>query len=266
MKNIILLFCIFISLNCDKPSPLDVEIYKLDNGLTVMLNEDHNETSVFGAIVVDGGGKRDPVDATGIAHYLEHLLFKGTSKMGTVDYETEKIYLDSIEVLYDELASKEKDSERLKIQKEINRISIKAAEYAIPNEFDRLIEGMGGTGLNAGTGSDFIYYFNSFPSTQIEKWMEVYSHRFLDPVFRLFQAELEIVYEEKTELWIIHFEFFMRHSENIFLKNIHMAADYSRFCRTFKKSSLRKMREYYDKYYVANNMYLISQAILIKGS
>ena len=99
---------------------------KLDNGLTVMLNEDHNETSVFGAIVVDGGGKRDPKDATGIAHYLEHLLFKGTSKMGTVDYETEKIYLDSIEVLYDELASTKKDRERLKIQKEINSISIKS--------------------------------------------------------------------------------------------------------------------------------------------
>ena len=142
MKNLILLLCFFISLNCDKPSPLDVEIYKLDNGLTVMLNEDHNETSVFGAIVVDGGGKRDPKDATGIAHYLEHLLFKGTSKMGTVDYETEKIYLDSIEVLYDQLASTKKDRKRLKIQKEINRISIKAAEYAIPNEFDRLIEGI----------------------------------------------------------------------------------------------------------------------------
>ena len=81
MKNLILLLCFFISLNCDKPSPLDVEIYKLDNGLTVMLNEDHNETSVFGAVVVDGGSKRDPSDATGIAHYLEHLLFKGTEKL-----------------------------------------------------------------------------------------------------------------------------------------------------------------------------------------
>ena len=95
MKNIILLFCIFISLGCDKPSPLDVEIYKLDNGLTVMLNEDHNETSVFGAIVVDGGIKRDP-EMLGIAHYLEHLLLKHFQN-GIVDYETEKIYLDSIE-------------------------------------------------------------------------------------------------------------------------------------------------------------------------
>ena len=172
MRNIIIILYLFIAFNCDKPDPLDVEIYKLDNGLTVMLNEDHNETSVFGAVVVDGGGKRDPSDATGIAHYLEHVLFKGTSKMGTIDYNTEKIYLDSIEVLYDKLASTKDDRRRLNIQKDINRISVKAAEYAIPNEFDRLIEGMGGTGLNAGTGSDFIYYFNAFPSTQVEKWME----------------------------------------------------------------------------------------------
>ena len=258
MKNIILLLCLFISLNCDKPSPLDVEIYKLDNGLTVMLNEDHNETSVFGAIVVDGGGKRDPKDATGIAHYLEHLLFKGTSKMGTVDYETEKIYLDSIEVLYDELASKKKDRERVKIQKEINRISIKAAEYAIPNEFDRLIEGMGGTGLNAGTGSDFIYYFNSFPSTQIEKWMEVYSHRFLDPVFRLFQAELEIVYEEKNRAMDNPFRIFYETFRKYFFKK-HPYGQQTVLgsVEHLKNPSLRKMREYYDKYYVANNMYLI---------
>ena len=73
-----------------------METYKLDNGLTVILNQDHNDTKVFGAVIIDGGGKRDPSDATGIAHYLEHLLFKGTTEMGTIDYETEKIYLDSI--------------------------------------------------------------------------------------------------------------------------------------------------------------------------
>ena len=78
MKNIIIILPLLIAFNCDKPSPLDLDIYKLDNGLTVVLNEDHNETSVFGAVVIDGGSKRDPSDATGIAHYLEHLLFKGT--------------------------------------------------------------------------------------------------------------------------------------------------------------------------------------------
>ena len=258
MKNTIIILFVLIGLNCGKQSPLDVEIYKLNNGLTVMLNEDHNETSVFGAVVVDGGGKRDPADATGIAHYLEHVLFKGTSKMGTIDYGTEKIYLDSIEVLYDKLGSTKGVKRRLRIQKEINRISIKAAEYAIPNEFDRLIEGMGGTGLNAGTGSDFIYYYNAFPNTQIEKWMEVYSHRFFDPVFRLFQAELEIVYEEKNRAMDSAFRVFYETFQKYFFKNhpygqqtVLGSVDH------LKNPSLSKMQEYYNKYYVANNMYLI---------
>ena len=86
--------------------PLKVHTYQLDNGLTVYLNEDHNTTSAFGALAVRGGGKRDPENATGIAHYLEHLLFKGTEEMGTINYEKEKLFLDSIEVKYDELGQK----------------------------------------------------------------------------------------------------------------------------------------------------------------
>ena len=131
MKILIFFIAIFFGLNCEKPSPLDVEIYTLENGLTVMLNEDRNETSVFGAVVIDGGGKRDPADATGIAHYLEHVLFKGTSKMGTTNYAKEKIYLDSIEVLYDELSKKEDKKTRLKIQKHINDLSVKASELSL---------------------------------------------------------------------------------------------------------------------------------------
>ena len=123
MKLIILILSIFLSFNCGNTDSLDVEIYTLDNGLTVMLNEDHNETSVFGAVVLDAGGKRDPSDATGIAHYLEHVLFKGTSELGTTDYEKEKVFLDSIAVLYDELALKKSDKERLSIQKHINKLS-----------------------------------------------------------------------------------------------------------------------------------------------
>ena len=258
MKNLIIIIFLLISFNCEKPSPLDVEIYKLDNGLTIMLNEDRNETSVFGAVVVDGGGKRDPSDATGIAHYLEHVLFKGTTKLGTIDYEKEKLYLDSIEVLYDQLASVENERRRLRIQKKINRISVKAAEYAIPNEFTKLVEGMGGTGLNAGTGSDFIYYFNSFPSTQIEKWMELYSHRFIEPVFRLFQSELETVYEEKNRAMDNPFRVFNETARKHFFKN-HPYGQQTILgsAEHLKNPSLSKMMEYYNKYYVANNMYLI---------
>mgnify|MGYP001175704300 FL=1 len=258
MKILIFLIAIFFGLNCEKPSPLDVEIYTLENGLTVMLNEDRNETSVFGAVVIDGGGKRDPADATGIAHYLEHVLFKGTSKMGTTNYAKEKIYLDSIEVLYDELSKKEDKKTRLKIQKHINDLSVKASEYAIPNEFTRLIEGMGGTGLNAGTGYDFIYYFNSFPSAQIEKWVDLYSHRFLDPVFRLFQSELETVYEEKNRAMDNPFRVFNETSRKYFFKN-HPYGQQTILgsVEHLKTPSLSKMKEYYNKYYVPNNMHLL---------
>ena len=106
MRYKIILFLVGL-IFCSKAqdyNPLNVNSYELDNGLTVILNEDHNTTSVFGAIAVKGGGKRDPKDATGIAHYLEHLLFKGTQDMGTINYEKERIYLDSIELKYDELS------------------------------------------------------------------------------------------------------------------------------------------------------------------
>ena len=94
--------------------------------------------------------------------FSESDTVSSSSKMGTVDYEIEKIYLDSIEVLYDKLGSTKKEQKRYAIQKDINRLSVKAAEYAIPNEFDRLIQGMGGTGINADTWNDFVRYYNCY--------------------------------------------------------------------------------------------------------
>jgi len=239
-------------------SPMDVKILTLDNGLTVYLNEDHNTTSVFGAVVVNGGGKRDPEDATGIAHYLEHLLFKGTEEMGTVDFEAEQVYLDSIRMKYDELAITESEEQRLKVQNEINRLSLKAGEYAIPNEFDRLLEGMGGTWINAFTSDDVIAYFNKFPGDQLEKWLEVYSHRFEKPVFRLFQAELETVYEEKNRAMDNVFRnVFITYLESFFKKHPYGQQTVLGSVEHLKNPSLTKMQEYFDTYYVANNMALI---------
>ena len=171
---------------------LQVEQYKLENGMTVMLNEDKEASGVYGVVIVKGGGKQDPSDATGIAHYLEHMLFKGTTELGTVDFKKEKVYLDSIALLYDNLGLTKSEDKRLEIQKKINDLNLKASEYAIPNEFDRILEGMGGTGINAFTSNDVIAYFNQFPPHQIKKWLEVNSHRFINPVFRLFQSELEV--------------------------------------------------------------------------
>ena len=136
-------------------SPLDVKELRLSNGMQVWLNQDASQPKVFGAVVVKAGGKDCP--DTGLAHYLEHLLFKGTTELGTVDYESEKVWLDSIALCYNRLAETKDDSTRFAIQKEINRLSIKAADYAIPNEFDLLTARFGGTGLNAATSYDYTF-------------------------------------------------------------------------------------------------------------
>ncbi len=239
-------------------NPLEVQTYTLDNGLTVYLNEDHNTTSVFGAVAVRGGGKRDPKDATGIAHYLEHLLFKGTEEMGTIDFEKEKVFLDSIQVKYDELGATSDETQRLAIQNEINRLSVKAGEFAIPNEFDRLLEGMGGAWINAFTSNDAIVYLNKFPGNQIEKWLEVYSHRFVNPVFRLFQSELETVYEEKNRAMDNMFrQLFTTYMNHFFKEHPYGQQTVLGSVDHLKNPSLTKMREYYDTYYVANNMALV---------
>jgi len=237
---------------------LKVETFQLKNGLTVYLNQDHTMPTVQGMVVVKGGAKRDPKDATGIAHYFEHIMFKGTDKIGTVNYEEEQKLLEQIKVKYDELAKAADEEKRASIQKEINELSVKAADYAIPNEFDRIVNGMGGAGLNAGTSSEYIVYYNSFPANQIEKWMELYSHRFINPVFRLFQSELETVYEEKN----MYADNPMTKMFEDFQKEFYKKYPYGQqttlgTAEHLKNPSLSKMQEYFDNFYVANNMALI---------
>ena len=175
---------------------LEVKEFRLDNGMKVWLNEDHTQPKVFGAVVVNAGAKDCP--NTGIAHYFEHILFKGTEEIGTIDYAAEKPWLDSISAKYDQLALTTDAAARSAIQKDISRLSQKAGEYAIPNEFNRLISRYGGTELNAGTSWDYTYYHNVFTPQFMEQWCQLNSDRLINPVFRLFQGELETVYEEKN--------------------------------------------------------------------
>ena len=175
---------------------LQVREHKLSNDLTVWLNEDHSQPKIFGAVVVKAGAKDSP--NTGIAHYFEHMMFKGTDKIGTIDYESEKVLLDIIAEKYDALADTEDPNMRAHLQQIINDLSVRAAEYVIPNEFDRLISRFGGTKLNAGTSYDYTLYFNTFSPQYISQWAEINSERLVNPVFRLFQSELETVYEEKN--------------------------------------------------------------------
>lgn len=131
---------------------LQLNQYKLDNGLTVILNEDHTNPEIFGLIVSKVGGKNDPKDATGMAHYQEHMLFKGTQELGTTDWEKEKPHIDKIFELYDELGKTTDEEKRKEIQNKINEVSLEAGKYAIPNELSNVIKSIGGTKLNAGTG------------------------------------------------------------------------------------------------------------------
>ena len=257
MKIIITLIVLLSSVSFGKSS-LSVDIYELDNGLTVILNPDKNASSVYGAVGIKGGGKQDPADATGIAHYLEHMLFKGTSELGTVDYKAEKVFLDSIEILYDKLGNTVDDNSRLKIQEKINDLNVNASEFAIPNEFTRLVEGFGGTGVNAFTSNDIIAYVSQFPSHNMGKWLDINSHRFENPVFRLFQSELETVYEEKNRAMDNAFRMlFEEFFKNFFRNHPYGQQTVLGTKDHLKNPSIKKMKEYYNKYYVSNNMYLM---------
>jgi zinc protease len=237
---------------------LTVKKFTLDNGLTVWLNEDNSSPEIFGAVVVRAGGKNDPADATGIAHYFEHMMFKGTDRIGTIDWEAEKVYLDSISMLYDQLAITKDENERKAIQRHINRLSIQAANYAIPNETDFILQNIGSTGLNAYTSEEETVYFNLFPSNQVEKWLDIYAERFRNPVFRLFQSELETVYEEKNmyadDPFSTLFEKFMA---QFFKKHPYGQQTILGTTEHLKNPRLSKMMEFFETYYVANNMALI---------
>ena len=236
---------------------LKTKTIHLDNGLKVVMCENHDQPEIYGAVYVHAGSKNDPTDATGMAHYFEHIMFKGTDRIGTINWEKEKVYLDSISMMYDQLHETTDPARRNEIQLKINQLSIASTDYAIPNETDVILTQMGGKGLNAGTSYDRTVYYNTFPSNQLSKWMEVYAERFRNPVFRLFQSELEAVYEEKNMYGdnpANGFQEYMFHK-------VFGEHPYGRpiigYTEHLKNPQPTKMHEFYNTYYVANNMTLI---------
>ena len=233
---------------------LQVRELTLSNGMQVWLNEDHSQPKVYGGVVVRAGAKDCP--DTGIAHYFEHIMFKGTDRIGTVDYEAERPWLDSISHQYDLLSQTTDAAQRTAIQRHINELSLRAADYSIPNEFSRLISQYGGSGLNAGTGPDMTCYYNTFLPQYIEQWCWLNSERLMHPVFRGFQGELENVYEEKN-----------RSADELggaldkALKAVFKEQPYAYpvlgSTESLKNPRLSDMEAFYRKYYVAPNMCLI---------
>ena len=237
------------------PKALQVKELQLSNGMSVWLNEDHSQPKVFGAVVVQAGAKDCP--NTGIAHYFEHIMFKGTDEIGTVDYAKEKPWLDSISAAYDRLAATTDVAQREAIQKDINRLSQKAGEYAIPNEFNSLISRYGGSKLNAGTSFDFTFYHNIFTPQFMEQWCWLNSDRLINPVFRMFQGELETVYEEKN---MGSDQIMTAMRENIF-SELFGTQPYAYpiigSTENLKNPKLSDMKKFYEQYYVGCNMGLV---------
>ncbi len=151
---------------------------------------------MFGLVGVRAGSINDPEEYTGLAHYLEHVMFKGTDKIGALNWTEEEPIYKEIIAKYDQMAEEADPAKKEAISKEINELTVKAGKLGLPNEYSNLMESMGAKGVNAGTYYDWTFYHSSFPAYQINKWLEISSQRFLHPVFRSFQSELENVYEE----------------------------------------------------------------------
>ena len=176
--------------------PLDAKIYTLDNGLKVYMTVNKETPRIQTYIAVRSGGKNDPADNTGLAHYLEHIMFKGTEQVGTTDFAAEKPMLDKIQELYDVYRTKTDPGERAFIYHQIDSISYEASKLAIPNEYDKMMALIGSQGSNAFTSNDVTCYQEDIPANQIENWAKVQSDRFKHMVIRGFHTELEAVYEE----------------------------------------------------------------------
>jgi len=235
--------------------PLKARIYKLNNGLTVYLTVYKNEPRIQTFIAVKAGSKNDPADATGLAHYLEHMLFKGTDKFGTIDFEKEKPLVYRIISLYEEYRKTTDDKKRKAIYHEIDSVSGMAAKYAIANEYDKMMSIVGAKGTNAYTSFEQTVYVNDIPSNEMERWLKIEAERYRNPVMRLFHTELEAVYEEKNisldddgdKAWDALFE-------NIFPTHQYGTQTTIGTIEHLKNPSIQKVIDYYHTFYVPNNM------------
>ncbi len=235
--------------------PLNTRIYTLDNGLKVYMSVNKEAPRIQTYIAVKVGGKNDPAETTGLAHYFEHLMFKGTQQFGTSDYAAEKPMLDEIESLFEVYRKTADEAERAAIYRRIDSISYEASKIAIPNEYDKLMSAIGANGTNAFTSQDMTVYVEDIPSNQIDNWAKIQADRFKNPVIRGFHTELETIYEEKNmsltqdsrKVWeAMDAALFPNHpygTQTVLGTQEHL-----------KNPSITNVRNYHKTYYVPNNM------------
>lgn len=240
---------------------LHTRIYTLKNGLTVYMSPYHDEPRIYTSIAVRAGSKNDPAETTGLAHYLEHMLFKGTDSIGSLDYAKEQTELEKIIELYEKYRATSDPERRAAIYRDIDSLSNVAAQYTVPNEYDKLLNSIGAKGTNAYTWVEQTVYINDIPSNELDRWLTIEAERFRNPVMRLFHTELETVYEEKNmtmdsdsrKLWEELFE-------GLFTRHTYGTQTTIGLAEHLKKPSIRNVINYYRSWYVPNNM-----AICIAG-
>jgi len=238
--------------------PLKARIYTLKNGLKVYLSVYKNAPRIQTYIAIKAGSKNDPANATGLAHYLEHMVFKGTDIYGTKDYKKESIEIKKIEDLYEVYRITKDEAKRKNIYHQIDSVSGVAAKYAIANEYDKMLATIGADGTNAFTSFDQTVYVNDIPANQIDNWLKIEAERFHKPVLRLFHTELEAVYEEKNrsldnddmKVWEALFS-------GLFQNHTYGTQTTLGTIEHLKNPSMVEINKYYNKYYVPNNMAII---------
>lgn len=235
--------------------PFKVQEHTLPNGLKIYFTKNTIKPDFYAEIIVKAGAKHEDDDATGLAHYLEHMLFKGTSQLGTKNWEEEKKINKQIIAAFEEKRAASTDEEKQAIAKKIDQLSLQAAEHIVPGEYDNLLSFFGQTFMNAHTFYDETVYKERLPKNRFEHWVRLQRERFSIPALaRTFQWELEIVYEEKNRrsdhpmvgVWgALSDTLFAGHnySRDVIGKTDHL-----------KNPSLKKTIEFFEKYYVPNNV------------
>lgn len=235
--------------------PLNTKIYTLPNGLKVFMSVNKDEPRIQTYIAVKVGSKNDPAVTTGLAHYFEHLMFKGTRQFGTQNYEAEKPMLDKIEDLFEVYRVTTDSAERKALYHQIDSISYEASKIAIPNEYDKLMAAIGATGSNAYTSNDQTVYVENIPSNEIENWAMIQADRFENPVIRGFHTELETIYEEKNmSLTSDGDKVVTRLMELLFPHHPYGTQTTLGTQEHLKNPSIRNVRKYHEQWYVPNNI------------
>ena len=235
--------------------PLRARIYTLDNGLKVYMTVNKDEPRIQTYIAVRVGGKNDPAETTGLAHYFEHLMFKGTNHFGTMNYEVEKPLLDQIEQTFEIYRKTTDEAERKAIYHTIDSLSYEASKYAISNEYDKLMAAIGANGTNAYTSFDVTCYTEDIPSNEVENWARIQAERFKNCVIRGFHTELETVYEEKNmSLTRDAYKVYEQTLAALFPHHPYGTQTVLGTQEDLKNPSITNIKNYYKTWYVPNNM------------